>query len=71
MDLVLVCSLTCPSCAATFSTDMPETETVDELACPSCGTVVVPDPGECCVFCSHGTMPCPIAQSEFLAMVGA
>lgn len=30
--------------------------------CASCQTVLAPKPGDCCVFCSYGTVPCPPMQ---------
>jgi hypothetical protein len=31
--------------------------------CVSCGTTLKPKPGDCCVFCSYGSVPCPPVQS--------
>jgi len=33
-------------------------------ACPGCGALVKPKLGDCCVFCSYGTVPCPPKQTE-------
>ncbi|WP_370453211.1 GDCCVxC domain-containing (seleno)protein [Salinisphaera sp. LB1] len=30
--------------------------------CPACGHMLKPKPGDCCVFCSFGTVPCPSRQ---------
>jgi len=30
--------------------------------CKSCSAVLRPKPGDCCVFCSYGTVPCPPRQ---------
>jgi len=30
--------------------------------CKGCGTVLRPQPGDCCVFCSYGNVPCPPVQ---------
>jgi len=32
--------------------------------CPKCETVLTPEPGDCCVFCSYGRVPCPPVQQE-------
>ncbi|MGE0723737.1 MAG: GDCCVxC domain-containing (seleno)protein [Alphaproteobacteria bacterium] len=32
--------------------------------CPRCGTLLKPRPGDCCVFCSYGSVPCPPIQSR-------
>ena len=31
--------------------------------CKGCGVVLKPKPGDCCVFCSYGSMPCPPKQA--------
>ncbi|PVY57407.1 hypothetical protein C8D04_2692 [Simplicispira sp. 125] len=31
--------------------------------CEECHTVLRPKPGDCCVFCSYGSVPCPPIQS--------
>lgn len=30
--------------------------------CKGCGAVLRPRPGDCCVFCSYGSVPCPPIQ---------
>jgi hypothetical protein len=32
--------------------------------CEGCSAVLCPLPGDCCVFCSCGTVPCPPRQAE-------
>ena len=32
--------------------------------CKGCGAVIRPLPGDCCVFCSYGTLPCPPVQID-------
>lgn len=32
--------------------------------CPACGARLTPKPGDCCVFCSYGDVPCPPVQAE-------
>ncbi len=32
--------------------------------CEQCHSVLKPLPGECCVFCSYGTQPCPPIQVQ-------
>ncbi|AII54468.1 hypothetical protein N008_21320 (plasmid) [Hymenobacter sp. APR13] len=32
--------------------------------CTSCHTVLKPLAGDCCVFCSYGTVPCPPIQEQ-------
>ncbi len=30
--------------------------------CTACGVLLKPKPGDCCVFCSFGSAPCPPVQ---------
>ncbi len=32
--------------------------------CRNCGALLRPLPGDCCVFCSYGTMKCPPKQLD-------
>ncbi|HSH41350.1 MAG TPA: GDCCVxC domain-containing (seleno)protein, partial [Arenicellales bacterium] len=32
--------------------------------CEHCGTLLKPNQGDCCVFCSFGDVPCPPVQEE-------
>ena len=32
--------------------------------CKRCGAVIRPLPGDCCVFCSYGSVPCPPIQES-------
>jgi hypothetical protein len=38
---------------------MPTDACVYFWDCPVCKAVVKPLPGNCCVFCSYGSNPCP------------
>jgi len=30
--------------------------------CPHCAALLKPLPGDCCIFCSYGDVPCPPVQ---------
>jgi hypothetical protein len=32
--------------------------------CSNCKTLLRPKPGDCCVFCSYGSVKCPPMQNE-------
>nr|WP_304622111.1 GDCCVxC domain-containing (seleno)protein [Rhodohalobacter sulfatireducens] len=32
--------------------------------CEYCKSVIKPKPGDCCVFCSYGSVPCPPIQQN-------
>ncbi|WP_094034162.1 GDCCVxC domain-containing (seleno)protein [Antarctobacter heliothermus] len=61
-DPVLISVLTCPACNARSEEQMPTDACQFFWECPSCKTVVRPKPGDCCVYCSYGTVPCPPIQ---------
>jgi hypothetical protein len=33
-------------------------------SCAGCGALLRPKPGDCCVFCSYGSVPCPPIQAN-------
>uniref|UniRef100_A0A832I4K7 Uncharacterized protein n=1 Tax=Eiseniibacteriota bacterium TaxID=2212470 RepID=A0A832I4K7_UNCEI len=56
--------LACPMCGARSEETMPENACVFFYECPSCSARLRPRPGDCCVFCSYGSVPCPPVQGE-------
>lgn len=54
--------VTCPSCGFTFIEVLPTEYCLLSLDCKSCGESMHPGPGDCCVFCTHGTIKCPSIQ---------
>ena len=59
----LVSVLTCPQCGAQTKAEMPVDACQFFFDCPSCKAVLRPKSGDCCVFCSYGTIACPPVQS--------
>lgn len=62
-DPVLTSTLTCPSCGNQATETMPQDACQWFHECPGCRTLLRPRPGDCCVFCSYGTVPCPPVQT--------
>lgn len=56
--------LTCPECGHVSAEVMPLDACIYLFDCAGCGTVLRPKAGDCCVFCSYGTVPCPPIQAE-------
>ncbi len=54
--------LTCPVCGATTVETMPANVCQFFYICATCETQLRPQPGDCCVFCSFGSAPCPPVQ---------
>jgi hypothetical protein len=63
--LVLECALTCPQCGAKTIERMPTDACIVFYECANCHSMLRPKPGDCCVFCSYGSVKCPpIQQSQ-------
>src|SRR5690606_23092513 len=61
-SLELKSTLTCPKCSAVASETMPTNACQWFYECTACHEVLQPLPGDCCVFCSYGTVKCPPMQ---------
>ncbi len=59
---VLDSMLTCPACGHVECMRMPTDACLYFHECAHCKSVLRPKPGDCCVFCSHGSVPCPPVQ---------
>lgn len=57
-------TLRCPFCGSTEELPMPENACVVLHTCICCGRKLRPEPGNCCVFCSYGNVPCPPIQQH-------
>ena len=60
----LTSTITCPSCGESAAEIMPTDACMIFYECPRCGERLRPKPGDCCVFCSYGSVPCPPVQAE-------
>lgn len=54
--------LTCPECGVSTVETMPDNACVYFHECRQCKTVLRPNLGDCCVFCSFGSVKCPPIQ---------
>ena len=62
--IVLQSTLTCPQCGTQKTETMPTDACQYFYDCASCGTLLKPKHGDCCVFCSYGSVPCPPLQKD-------
>ena len=60
--VILDSTLTCPHCGHVKTERMPTDACQWFYECENCHTVLKPKAGDCCVFCSYGTVPCPPIQ---------
>lgn len=59
MSAQLTSGITCPACGFTKPELMPVDSCLFFYQCTNCGDLLRPKAGDCCVFCSYGSMPCP------------
>lgn len=62
----LVSELTCPHCGHRASETMPTNSCQYFYECQGCGELLKPLQGDCCVYCSYGSVPCPPIQQARL-----
>jgi hypothetical protein len=55
--------LTCPHCGTARAEEMPVDACQFFYVCGACSARLKPKPGDCCVFCSYGSVPCPPKQT--------
>lgn len=60
--IILESQITCPKCGHQKMETMPTNACQFFYECESCKTVLKPNEGDCCVYCSYGTVACPPIQ---------
>ena len=63
-ESILESTLTCPECGSAKSETMPTDACQYYYECIRCGALLRPKPGDCCVFCSFGSVKCPPVQAQ-------
>jgi hypothetical protein len=63
--------IACPHCGHQTTERMPQDACWFFYDCKGCGQRLRPKPGDCCVFCSYGSVPCPPIQAERSGETGA
>jgi len=61
-EISLESTLCCPECKFAVSELMPTDRCVWYWECPGCGVLLRPKAGDCCIYCSYGSVPCPPVQ---------
>jgi hypothetical protein len=56
--------ITCPECGFSIEEEMPTNICQFFYECKSCKSLLKPLPGDCCVYCSYGSAPCPPIQEN-------
>ncbi len=55
-------TITCPKCGHSETEVMPIDACQFFYDCKGCGALLRPISGDCCVYCSYGSVPCPPVQ---------
>lgn len=62
--MIIQSVITCPRCGTAKLETMPTDACQFFYECTGCGVKLRPKNGDCCVFCSYGSVPCPPKQIE-------
>jgi hypothetical protein len=63
-EIVQTSVLTCPQCGFARQETMPMDACQFFYECTNCKALLRPKPGDCCVFCSFGSVKCPPVQQQ-------
>lgn len=63
-DIRTTSVVTCPQCGFSREETMPTDACQIGYRCANCGETLRQKDGDCCVYCSYGTVPCPPMQQE-------
>lgn len=61
-EIILQSIITCPECGHAETETMPTEACLWFYECKGCGATLKPRQGDCCVFCSYGSVKCPPKQ---------
>ena len=60
----LLSVIKCPKCGFEQQETMPTDSCLYFYQCKKCNEMLKPLPGDCCVFCSYGSIKCPSKQGQ-------
>ena len=63
-NLLLQAIITCPICENKKEETMPTNACQFFYECENCKTLISPKQGDCCVYCSYGSVKCPPVQLD-------
>ncbi|PKP08634.1 MAG: hypothetical protein CVU09_14915 [Bacteroidetes bacterium HGW-Bacteroidetes-4] len=64
MEIKHKSTITCPNCGYQKEEAMPENSCQFFYECENCKTILKPRQGDCCVFCSYGSIICPVSTKK-------
>lgn len=62
MNIITKSVIKCPECGSKKEEEMPTDACQFFYECENCKALLKPKEGDCCVFCSYGTVKCPPIQ---------
>ncbi len=62
--IILQSTITCPMCGYQKEETMPIDACQYFYECRNCKSVLKPKQGDCCVYCSYGSVKCPPVQQD-------
>ena len=63
-SVIVQSTLHCPQCGHSKTEIMPTDACQWFYECEACHAVLTPKAGDCCVYCSFGSLPCPPVQLQ-------
>ncbi|WP_080641857.1 GDCCVxC domain-containing (seleno)protein [Teredinibacter turnerae] len=63
-EITLESLITCPECGHKKLETMPTNACQWFYECEACHSLLRPQAGDCCVYCSFGSVPCPPVQRD-------
>ncbi len=64
MEIQLQSVISCPHCSHQKEETMPTEACQFFYVCENCKELLKPKEGDCCVYCSYGSVPCPPIQQK-------
>lgn len=64
MEAQFKSEITCPNCGLKKVEEMPTESCQFFYECENCKKVLRPNEGDCCVYCSFGSVKCPSIQQK-------
>lgn len=63
-EIKILSIISCPECGFSKEETMPIDACQFFYECTNCGVILKPKKGDCCVFCSYGSVKCPPIQEN-------
>lgn len=64
MEIITKSTIICPKCGHQKEEEMPTGSCQYFYECENCKSILKPLAGDCCVYCSYGTVKCPSKQEK-------